>query len=371
MTYTWHAVDLKTGKRGPQLQMQQRGQVSRIIGEPTDAQNAVLCWDTTKGQEVPEWRYWTQPGRMLAVLVDDEDRPLWGGIIVRRIPDQTEWVPVAMATLEHYLDRRYSGGHTFTADDQAVIAGILVNATIADDGVPFIIDAEDTGVIRDRTYLDSEDKTTLSLLTDLMNIQDGLEFTVDLEWSDTSHTTLNYLFRIRQRIGRSLAQPVRFEHPGPVQSFSLPEDYTRENGANDTMAVSSGEGDARPQSSHHVDTAALDAGWVRYERRWTPSTSITEQSTLEAYAAEELALKREGLRELSLVANLDTCPKLNADWWLGDDITAAITSPAFPARTGPDGELLPGYEQTVRVVGWTIDLEARTLTPSVREYTDG
>lgn len=368
MDYTWHAVDLRTGKRGPQLQMKQRGQVSRIIGEPTDAQNAVLCWDEEAGKPIDDWRYWTEPGRMLAVLVNPDDEPVWGGIILRRVPDESEWVPLAMATLEHYLDRRYSGALSVSNWEQVNIANTLVNRTITAQGVPFTVLAYTDGVLRDRTYLDSEDKTTLSLLTDLMNIQSGIEFTVDLVWADAAHTTLRYELVLSPRIGKSLPEPVRFEHPGAVQRFQVPQDYTRENGANDVMAVSSGEGDARPKSAHYVDQAKLDAGWVRYERRWTPSTSITELGTLNAYAAEELALKKDGLIELSLVADLDTCPRLNADWWLGDDITAALTSPAFPAWRDADNALHPGYENRVRVVGWTMDLEARTLTPHLREY---
>lgn len=369
MPYTWHAVDLKTGNRGPQLHMQKLGQVGRIIGEQTDSQNAVLCWDVERGKEVPEWRHWTQPGRMMALLVDDDDRPVWGGVILRRIPDETEWVPLAMATLEHYLDRRYSGAYSATATEQATIASTLVANTVSTTGVPFSVDASATGQLRDRTYLDSEDKTTLSLLTDLMNIQDGIEFTVDLEWTDTTNTVLRYVFRIASRIGKALPTPTRFEHPGPVTKFTVPEDYTRENGANDVMAVSTGEGDARPKSVHAVDQAALDAGWVRYERRWNPSTGISERATLDAYATAELARKRGGLVELSLVANLDAAPVLGRDWYLGDDITAAITAPSLPERAGVNGEKLPGYENRVRVVGWAMDLDARTLTPNLREYT--
>lgn len=368
MTYTWHAIDLSTGKRGPELQMNQRGTVGRIIGEATDHQNAVQCWDHQRNRPIPEWRHWTQPGRMMGLLVDDNDQPVWGGAFLRRVPDETTWVPVALATLENYLDRRYSGSFTFSGTDQSVIASALVSATVADQGVPFTIIYQASGVTRDRTYLDSEDKTTLSLLTDLMNLEDGLEFTVDLEWATEAHTYLLFVLRIGPRIGKSLPNPTRFEYPGPVQKFTVPEDYTRENGANDVMAVSSGEGDARPQSTHHVAQDQLDAGWPRYERRWTPSTSITEQATLESYAAEELRLKKDGLVELSLVANLDTCPKLNSDWWLGDDITAAITAPSLPAWVDADNAVRPGYENVVRVVGWTMDLEARTLTPSLREY---
>jgi hypothetical protein len=368
MAWTWHAVDLKTGKRGPQLRVKTRGQVSRIIGEQTDTQGEVLCWDKEQNAAVPEWSQWTEPGRMLALLVDDDDRPIWGGVILRRIPNETEWVPIAMSTLEHYLDRRYSGAFTFAGTDQATIASTLVQATVTNTGVPFVSAVTATGQLRDRTYLDSEDKTTLSLLTDLVNIQNGIEFTVDLEWTDNTNTVLRYVFRVGTRIGAATAVPTRFEHPGPVQRFTVPQDYTRENGANDVMAVSSGEGDARPKSAHWVDTAKLAAGWVRYEKRWTPSTSITEIPTLDAYGAAELERQRNGLTELSLVANLDTCPRLNADWWLGDDITAALTAPSLPAQRDIDGNWVPGYEKRVRVVGWSIDLDARTLTPNLREY---
>lgn len=368
MPHTWHAVDLRTGRRGPELQMQARGTVSRIIGEATDAQVAVLVWDVERNRAVPDWRDWTTPGRMMAVLVDDDDRPLWGGVILRRIPDASIWVPLTVATLEHYLDRRYSGGTMFSGIDQANIARDLIQMTINSTGVPFIIDTKVTGVTRDRNYLESEDKTTLSILTDLMNIQNGIEFTVDLEWSDTTNTVLNRIVRVSSRIGKSLPQPTRFEYPGPVTSFSVPEDFTRDFGANDVLAVSSGEGDVRPQSAHAIDTAALAGGWVRYERRFTPSTSISDTATLDAYAVAELARTRAGLTQISLVANLDNCPRLNSDWFLGDDITATITAPAYPERVGTDNQQLPGYERTVRVVGWTIDLDARTLTPTVREY---
>jgi hypothetical protein len=366
--HTWHAVDLLTGKRGPQLQMGQRGRVSRILGEPTDSQNTVLCWDEERGQETPEWRNWTTPGRMMTVLVDPDDRPIWGGVILRRVTDETEWVSIAMSTLEHYLDRRYSGNLSFTNVEQSTIAATLAGAAVANGGVPFTIDAKPSGITRVRKYLDSEDKTVLSLMADLMNVDNGVEFTVDLDWVDPGHTTLGYFLRIAAHIGAQNDLPVRFDHPGPVQRFSVTEDYTRENGANDVLAVSSGEGNARPQSIHWEDSSSLGSGWVRYERRWTPSTSIVSQNVLDDHAIRELRRVRKGLNEISLIADLDTCPRLNADWWLGDDIRATITSLAFPERRTADGVLRPGYERIVRVVGWEMDLDARTLTPSLREY---
>ena len=45
----------------------------------------------------------------------------------------------------------------------------------------------------------------------------------------------------------------------------------------------------------------------------------------------------------------------------GDDINVVVTSPAYPAQVNSDGVVKPGYEHVVRVVGWEINLDDRTL----------
>lgn len=370
VTHTWHAVDLVTGERGPQLEMQARGTVSRIIGEATDTQASVLCWDQQNGREMPGWRDWTVPGRKMAVLVDDDDLPVWGGMFLRRIPDETIWVPVTMATLEHYFDRRYIGPG-YILDDEATIAEQMILNTMAADGIPFTIAATATGFSREFASDGAEDKTVMSVLTDIMKFG-TMEFTVDLAWTDINHTTLEFIFRVGPRIGTTeigglppggSPQPVRFEHPGSIISFQVAEDYTKGTGANDVLALSSGEGPARPQSAYAVD---LSGGWVRYERRFTPSTNITSPDVLDAYATARLTSDRTGLTQPTFVANLDTAPKLGTDWHLGDDVTVVITAPAYPEQV-ISAQRFPGYEKTVRIVKWAIDLDARTLTPSARE----
>lgn len=373
-TITWHAFDLKSGRRGPQITTKQLGRFGRIIGEPTECQLTVRVYDpaldvdtpypTTSGH-VPGALAGTMPGRSLLVALNDAEQPIWAGLVLRRTSGADEWVQVSASTLEHYLSRRFVGDLSFTGADQAaIVAGIIDGVAV--DGIGFIVDAPDTGITRDRDYFDDEDKTALSVLQDLMGVEDGPELTVDLVWANASRTRLAYVVRVRQQLGASPAVPVEFTLPGSVTSFEFIEDYTEGNGANDVLATSSGEGDIRPTSEHHIAADYIAGGWAKFEERFEPSTSITRTSVLDAHAAEELTLMKDGLNELSLVANLDAAPRLDSDWRLGDVISASLTCPRFPAYTGPDGGLVPGFTSRVRVVGWEADYDERTITPRVR-----
>jgi hypothetical protein len=150
--------------------------------------------------------------------------------------------------------------------------------------------------------------------------------------------------------------------PGPVKSFQLVEDFTDGKGANAIMAVSSGVGTSRPQSSLQV---FADPQRPTIEFRWTPSTSITDTATLNTYAAAALTQIRQGSVTLSMsaVASDPACPKLGADWGLGDDLGYNIggqdangveTVPAFPG----------GITGTARAIGYTLAVtETPILTP--------
>lgn len=365
-TVTWHSFDLRSGRRGPQLVTKEQGSFGRIVSEATDATVSVSCWSAEAEQARPGWDAGTLPGRVMLVALDELQQPAWGGIVLRRVSNASSWVTCSVATLEHYLERRYVGDLEFTGADQAAIASGIVDG-IDVDGIDFTIDAPVTGVLLDRSYADNEDKTVLSVITDLVTAETPLEFTVDLAWADDTKSVLQRILRFRPRIGSSRPLPVAFTMPGPVKDFEFTEDYTAEFGANDVMAVSSGEGDARPTSAHHIDADLLANGWAKFENRFTPTTSITDDTELDTAAAAELADMRVGIQQLQLAANLDTAPQVNRDFWLGDDVTAVLTCPRFPAYTDTDGRLQPGFTHTARCVGWSVDLDARTLTPTLRE----
>lgn len=365
-TVTWHSFDLRSGRRGPQLVVQAPGEFGRIISESTEATVVVSCWDAELEQPRTGWAAGTLPGRVMLVALDELQQPVWGGMVLRRVSNASTWVTCTANTLEHYLDRRYVGDLTFeTADQASIAAGVIDGLTV--DGLNFTIDADATGVLLDRTYADDEDKTVLTALTELAAADTPLEFTVELSWADDEKTTLVRTLRLRPRIGTSRPEPVVFTMPGPVTDLEFTEDYSAEFGANDVMAVSSGEGDARPTSTHHVATGLIANGWARFENRFTPATSITDEDQLDAAAAAELTDMQYGIQQLQLTANLDDAPQVNRDFWLGDDITAELTCPRFPAYVDADGLRQPGFTRTARCVGWSVDLAARTLKPTLRE----
>lgn len=366
MRETWHSFDLRTGARGIELKARTAAALSRIIGESTDGTVEVSCFDEDTQGVWAGWAAATLPGRTLLVAVDEDDsqRPIWAGFVLTRQAGPGQWVTCRCVTLEHYFDRRFTGTIAFDNTDQATIAGELVES-VATDGITFTLDAPLSRTSRDLYVADEDDKTVLDVLTEMMDIDGGLDFTVDVEWADADRTALAYVARFRERLGSASAHPVVFELPGPVVDFTYTEDYGPEHGGNDVLAISSGQGSARPQSDHQVATELLANGWAKFERRYTPAENETRTSRLNAYARAELRRAKDGLNEVSFVLNLDEAPPVGVDWHLGDDVTLALTCPRFPARTDADGRQAPGFVTTMRVVGWEMDLDARTLTPRV------
>ena len=365
---SFHAFDLKTGRRLQRLEVASMPTIGRLIGEPTSTQVDCRYW--RNGGPVVGFKEATLPGRTMIVALDgDSERPIWGAMNLRRRNDDAEKPDVAtldVATLEAYFDRRFVKDHTYSATAQgAIISGILA-ADLIPTGIDFVVDSV-SSFPRDRTYLDDDDKTVYAVLEELMDVEGGPEFTVDLEWLDAEHTTLKRIIRVRDRIGTAQTDPVaRFEQPGSVNSAEYIEDFSAENGANDILAVSSGEGDLRPESKHAVAQELLNNGWPRYEHRFTPSTSIINTSVLDAHARATLKSMKLGLNQLTLSATFDG-PRLGVDYSLGDDVSAVLTSHWFPEAIDADGNLGPGYRQVVRCIGWDLDLEARVQKPILWE----
>lgn len=367
---SWHSFNLRSCRRGQRLGTQQAGSFSRILCTPTETELAVRIWDNDRpipGQ-VDGWDAATRPGQVMLVAIDDDtEEPLWAGLVYRRRSTSGPWVSVNLISLEGYLDRRYVNDQTYSLTSQTLVAEGVVSS-VATDGVPFAIDAETSIRLRDREYFDDEDKTALAVLTELAGVENGLEFTVDLQWSDATHTILEPVLRLADRIGTGVARPAAtFALPGNVRDFEYVEDYSADNGATAVRAVSSGEGDSRPESSWWTIENLETSGWARFERNFTPSTSIADKPTLDLHARSELQQVWDGLNELTLEANLDTAPQPGTDWWLGDDVAVTLTCPRFPERPGVDGDVVPGYQAVVRAIGWEIDLDARTLRPRLLE----
>lgn len=368
MEISWCTVDFKTGNRGSNIAVQSVGKPSRIIGMSTDLNMAVRWSDN--GNLIPGIEEATAEGRSMLLAVDkDGDQIIWGGLIRRNDSDiVAPWANLSLDTLEAYLGRRFiKTTMSWTNADPAQIAADVITAQVT--GLPpLTVSATMTGnATVNGFYDDSDNKRVGDLLRDLSGLERGIEWTVDLEWVDAAHTQVRYVVRIAPRLGTAAGvAATQWSMPGCVTGGRFVKDFGEQTGANQVLALSSGEGTSKPKSTLYEDTQLL-ATYAPFEFRDTPATSITSTSTLDQYAEAWLAEKRLGLSQLTIVANLDAAPQVNRDWWLGDDIDVSITSPRFPRRMGTDGFWQAGYERRLRTIGWEIDLDARTIIPRIKE----
>lgn len=325
------------------------------VGTISDAMNGyetasgVLTLDASTSAE---WLNATRPGSAYLVLLED-DEPVWGGLIARRTRGKGNAVAIDMGTVATYWRRRYVGDVTYTSTDQCAIVQALVVAYGDASGLPFEYDVSVSATTRDRTYLDINDKSLMSVMSELAAVDGGPEWMVG--WVRTTvGTQTAYVPQlvVRDRLGSTpnvgTAPAVTWEFPGSVTDFTLIEDYGDGSGANDVMAVSSANNNVRPQSAH---TLLTGDNRPKFELRFTPSTSIKITDTLDSHAVSKLAIVGQGSRSLA-ISLIGEGNRPGIDFHMGDVRGFEIGGDAHPMLAYPDG--LGG---TGRVIGWS-----RTLT---------
>lgn len=351
--YRWISVSARTGRR-----------IASLPGLVCDSVGVVLGGEATASADLPladrcppNWEQAVREGGACLVLVDstDDNRPVWGGLVLKSQRDESDTVSLSLVTWEHLLDRVYVGDDSFASTSQTQIVADLVTHWRLDGSVPLVVEASASSVLRDRTYLASGDKSLAAVMGELMDVEDGPEFTVT--WRHlTDLERFVPVLTIADRIGSvppaGLAPAATFRLPGSVQSFTLSRSYARDEGANVVTATSNPDpqSQTRPQSAPAV---YADPDRPVFEERFAPSTSITQQATLDAHALARLAVRQHGSSALALSARTDTAPRLGRTWGVGDVVGYDIKAPSVPL----------GLKGTVRVLGWTLDIEAGLVTP--------
>lgn len=354
---TWLGCDLVTGQIIAELP-DLTGTISRTLGGYTSSSLSMPIPVGGPGALGDIAITATQPGTTMIVAVVN-DVPAWAGIVVSRRGGTDGTLTLGCVTLEGYLDRRYVGDHTWTQRDEAsvIAAGLVADAQT--DGIGLIVDAPPTGVLRDRSYSSRDDATVYSRLRELSSVEGGPEWTIDVDWADATRTSIAKILRVRPRIGAAATEPgAVWTSGGPSWSsvgssdatYTLIEDYSDGRGANWVVATSSGEGDARPESSPAQD---ILPGWPRWERRWSPGSSITDTAVLDEHAAAELAIRRDGALTWQIDARWDAYPRLGVDWRLGDDVGWELHGHRHPN----------GVTGVGRVIGWELDIRAGRVRP--------
>lgn len=374
MAYSWVACEARTGIVITDLPDLNVDKIGVTIGDYTSTQAALPVPTAPDG-----WQRATEGGGAYLIALDaDTDQPVWGGLILKRKRDQSNIVTLSpVVTLESYFDRRYVGDSPYTNVGQNAIVADLIQKYIvsgSNGGLPCTVVNLDgaPGTLRTRTeYTDDSDKTILSVLTELMGVDGGPEWTIGWQSAYVSGVRrITPVVYIGSRVGTDplpgLSPNAVFDMVqvpaygggiayagGNLQSFSYEEDWSSAGGANDVLATSTANADSRPESTHVV---TVDPDRPTYEYRFTPSTSITDVNTLQAHAVSESAEISNGVNTLAMTAVVEDAPKLNTDWFIGDAIGFDIQTPSFP----------DGLTGSARCTGWELAFgDVDTITPTL------
>lgn len=354
----WYGCDMKSGRIAAELPaLSPSAALSRRLGDSTGATFSLALAGAGTG-----WEAATDPGRTMLVGVDTlTGQPIGAWLVTGpREGGSDGSVSLAGVTPEAYLDRRYLGGYSAFGRDDGQILGDLMGPVLT-GGPPLELDVTSTGTLRTYSVLDTDDRTVLSAAQELMGMDGGPEWTVDVAWADAAQTQFQLVIRIRSKIGVQHAAPEGvFDLPGCVDSYTLSESYEAGKGATQVTAYGDSSGSARLKSNLYTATDLIAAGWPLWEYRWTPAAGGTDPDALNSAAASALSLMSTGSRAWTVNAVASRAPRLGTDWALGDNVRLQVG----PGRSLRHPE---GVETVARAWGWELEPGADRVRPLLVE----
>nr|UWD63526.1 MAG: hypothetical protein [Bacteriophage sp.] len=312
--------------------------------EETTSETVLIPW-----RDIPSnWNEATVPYGT-AILLVRGSTVLWGGIVVKRERTlQGSGLSLTLATVEHYFDRVYVGDHVYSNRDQCEIVKDLVSSTLKDHRFMFSVEASPSRIRRDRAYEADSDKTLLSAIQELSNVQNGPEWCTS--WKASGGVYLPVL-TVADRIGS--VTPVTTFDESVMTSFRVLEDYSAGYGANVVWAVGATTGETQLRSDVMV---AEQSYRPVVEHVVNASSSIVRKETLNGHASSALQQLRDGTNTVDMTLSLMAAPVLYEEWKPGDVVAWTVTD---------DDGRLDGFDHgEARVVGYGIDFSGVwTITP--------
>lgn len=288
----------------------------------------------------------------VAILLVRGSTVLWGGIVVKRERTlQDSGLSLTLATVEHYLDSVYVKDHVYSNRDQCEIVKDLVSSTLKDHRFTFSVEVSPSSIRRDRTYEESSDKTLLSVLQELSNVQNGPEWCTS--WRAVDGRYLPVL-TVADRIGS--VTPVTTFEESVMTSFRVLEDYTAGYGANVVWAVGATTNETQLRS----DVMMAEQSYRPVvEHVVNASSSIVQKETLNGHASSALQRLRDGTNTMSMTLSLLIAPIVYEEWRPGDVVAWTVAD--------DDGRLAGFDHGEARVVGYDIDFSGVwTITPTLQ-----
>lgn len=312
--------------------------------EETTSETVVLPWRNAPSN----WDEATTPYGVAVLLVRDST-VLWGGIVVKRERNlRDSGLTLTLATVERYFDSVYVKDHVYSNRDQCEIVSDLVISTLGGHRFMIDVDVAASGIRRDRTYETSSEKTLLSVLQELSNVQNGPEWCTYWHARDGLYVPV---VKVADRIGS--VSPVTTFDESVMTSFRVLEDYTTGYGANMVTAVGSVSDGDQLRSDVMVTVQSYRP---IVEHVVSPSSSITQKETLNAHAMSALRQLQDGTNTVSMTLSLMAAPIIYESWMPGDVVAWTVAD---------DEDRFAGFARgEARVVGYDIDFSGVwTITP--------
>ena len=349
--FTFLSADLVTGQLREELPLTIEGDLSRLL---SNVGAGTLSLSVLDPACPPDWEALTAPWRVMLVVVDDDDEIVWAGIPSSRSRDPlSPVVTLPCVTLEGYLARRYVPSLTWSGKDQtSVIARGLVDVATP-FGIGLTFDTPASFTFRDRSYFWDEGVTVLQRLTELAAVIDGFEWTIDVEWTDATHTRFAKVFRTGYPyLGRVTSSPnAVFELPGGIVGGTYDERWGADDAATHVRATGDGQGESRTRSAAVIDTVAEASGMPRLELVRTMS-GVTTQSVLDAHANAFAAESFGGQHMITISARADAPPRFS-EYSLGDSVRIQVDTDSVQ------------LDEVWRVVGWYLTPGSDTVKPAI------
>ena len=305
----------------------------------------------------------TQKGRSL-IVAERDGVPVFAGIVWRRRYNaESRLLDLAGSGILSYFDHWVPGADvTYTAQDQFAIVRALVARVqaAAGGGIGLQVTADNSGVVRDRTYPRYDGLTFGDLVENLARVADGFDLAARVEYN--AGTVERWLRLWYPRRGRDIGETsLQFRSPGNAVLFDMSEDAT--DMAVTVNALGAGDGpDMLIAPASRTDL--IDAGWPGYTTT-RPYKDVTDYATLDSHARADVD-RLSGVDSAVYSVRVDPTDVSRpwGSWDLGDDAVLIVEDdPMFPAND--DGT--PGLVSLRRVLAhdWSVTGSSEELTVSL------
>lgn len=287
------------------------------------------------------------------LYVERGEQLVWGGWIHEPPSYDSASGRVGLRAEESlgYFANRFMPTKRYEQVDQLDIARDFIAMAQADPGGDMWINLDAaivSGQLRDREYSSYDKKPVLSALTELSEVVDGFEVSVQTIW-DGSRMPQDTLLLGYPRLGRALSSSgLVWEYDRFISSQQTLESFTWSPAgvAMATRSWASSETDEGVQLTASSDRPDLIADGFPLMEYAESFDGISNVVTLQGHA-DALEAFRSGPR-IAATAVAKAQPRMEiGDFLLGDDVLCRISDWWFPP--GPNGE--PGFIGYLRIVG--------------------